>query len=259
MFKPRRKRLTTLLVVAFSFMAASNTQAGIQINAGSIDWAGGALDLGCGVLVIGEGATVNLAAATIRAAGRVDNAGLLAVSSGSIEMSGDWINSGQFAGEGSTVRVSDECTSQNRILGESAFWNLQADGVGGQLSFQSGARQTISNALVLRGIDTSNRLSIASTSAGLPGFIELAPGGTQSIQFVDVRDSHVPETGQILAPGDPSLYGSVDSGGNWGWFLAALDAAIPVPGLSWLGMLFMIVALLIIAATRHASLPRRRS
>jgi hypothetical protein len=70
---------------------------------------------------------------------------------------------------------------------------------------------------------------LRSTVPGQHAGLTLAPGGSQSIAFVDVADMDS-SGGQTLAPGSADLYDSVDSGNNLNWFQGFLTQ-IPIPTL----------------------------
>jgi hypothetical protein len=75
------------------------------------------------------------------------------------------------------------------------------------------------DALMLQGA-AGNLLVLRSSMTGQQAFLKLDPGGSQSIDYVDVAD--IGATGQTLAAAN-----SVDSGNTTGWSLVTSASATP--------------------------------
>lgn len=197
---------------------------GITVGSGSaLSLGSGQIDLGCGSLIILSG-------------GQVDGG------QGTINLSGNWSNSGTFDPGSSTVNMADGsgCGSPVTIAGNTTFHNLViTTNSGRQVNFAAGSTQTVTSALTLAGV-AGNLLKIRSTTQGSPAFLDLTSTASQNIDYVDVQDNHA--TGLYLASGDPGRFNSVDSGGNLRWFLNAGPTDIPT--LSSLGMLATLMGLL---------------
>jgi hypothetical protein len=209
-----------LWVVVFSFFSPGSIFAArIVIDAPSkIDLGGGLIMLDCGDMVVdGE---LSLGTATVSGARHVTTTGTLNGDSGTIQMAGNWSNSGTVDPGSSAVEVSDGCAlGISNFSGDTSFHDLSITTTGGkQLNLTANSAQKMANSLTLTGA-AGNLLTIRSTSFGTPAFLELDGGGTQLISYVDVQDNHAPLPGQLLAPGAPSGFNSTDSGGNDRWFI----------------------------------------
>ncbi len=216
---PHRRILISCLI-SILYLSFSTTLAarGITIGAGhSIDLGAGVVSLGCGDLV--NDGQLFLGSAVISDVRHLVNGGVIEAQSGELSLTGDWTDNGTFNAGTSLVGMTDGCgTAASTVNGSNTFFDWSATtSAGKQLNFTSGATQNVLNALVFNG-SPGGLLAIRSTVADDPGFLELAAGGSQSIDYVDVRDNHAPEPGQFMAPGFPEDYNSVDSGGNFRWF-----------------------------------------
>ncbi len=207
---------------------------------------GGTLDLGCtdlivaGTLQVGSGQVLKVRNVTIQPGGALDGG------SGSIELGGNWSNSGGFLAGTGTVRFRDLCAlASATISGNSSFANARfVTSTGKNYVFAVGSVQTITHVLEITGT-TAQPIQFRSTAPGQVASINLTPSGTQQIAHVGVTD--VFATGQPLAPGQQNEGG----GGNAkGWFGTPIGPPIPpsggvviIPALSTL-MLGFLAALL---------------
>jgi hypothetical protein len=197
-------------------------------------------------LVVGSGGVVHLGSGTLTLGCtdlEIASGGELHAEQGTIQLAGNWTAGGLFDPGTGTVAIVDGCTTPETatISGSNAFYDLTATTANGKhLVFSAGSTQTIGDHLGLTGAP-GNLLAIRSTSAGLAASLNLAPAGTQSIDHVDVRDSHA--TGQHLAPGPPSAFNSVDSGNSTGWF----ENFLPIPALSVAGLVLLACVLAALA------------
>lgn len=198
-----RVRTAVLLALGGTLaLASANVAAlpGLVVpSGGSFSLGGGTLELPC-VDFINSGGTVNAA--------------------GLINVSGNWGNSGAFNAQGGTVNMNDDdCPSPYvTISGNTTFYRFgifsDSDPPDKEVHFTAGSTQTVGGVITLLGAN-GHWLKIRSTVPGSPAFLNVAGG--QNINYVDVKDNYA--TGLYLAPNYPGFFNSVDSGGNWRWFL----------------------------------------
>ena len=159
--------------------------------------------------------------------------------SGTLEVTGDWDNSGTFNAGTSTVQMVDGCGLSSAVIaGDTTFASLDMTTTTGKLySFTAGSTQTVTSALTLLGA-SGNLLTIRSTLGGSAALLDVQ--GSQSADFVDVQDNDA-TAGKPILVGDNSVLGS----NTPGWGIAAL-----VPALGVLGLTGLVLGLL--AAGRRA-------
>ena len=186
------------------------------------------MDLGCtditvaGNLQVGSALVTTVHNVAIQAGTSPD--GTLDGGSGSITLAGNWSNSGTFIPGTSSVFFVDNpgCATSSTLSGNTTFYNLSlVSSVGKGYTFPPGTTQTILHALTIQGT-LANPIQITSGVAGSPGFINLAPGGTQNISHVGVSDNWA--TGQPLAP---LLTNEGGTGNSRGWFGIPLNLQYP--------------------------------
>ena len=116
---------------------------GSQFSLGS-----GSLDAGCGDLAVAGTFSVNSGSANSLRNVTI-NPGVLNGGSGSINLSGDWVNQGTFNPQTGSVNISDGCgTTSSRLVGDSTFNRLSVSSSSGkQLQPESGSTQTFSGGL----------------------------------------------------------------------------------------------------------------
>ena len=239
------------LAAAASFIVlglAAPTSAG-NVTVGS----GSTLDLGSATLDLGE-ADLNIAGTFAAGTGTVDQArdvsiqpgGTLNGESATLNVCGDWSNSGTFNAGSGSVNFVDGCGLSSAIItGDTTFENLSMTTTNGFLySFAAGSTQIVTGALTLFGAP-GNLLTIRSTVGGSEAFLNLQ--GTSSADFVDVDDNDS-TLGNAIALGPNSVTGSNAPG----WLGAA---AVPLFGILGLAML----ALAILQSGRRALATRRNS
>jgi hypothetical protein len=136
--------------------------------------------------------------------------------SASITTNGNWSNSGTFTAGTGTVTLNG--TNQT-LSGSTTFYNLVKNvTVADTLTFANGTTQTITNSLNLQGIP-AQRLSLRSNSIGVQWKIVLQAGGSQFLNYLDVKDSDA-SGGQTLVAGVLSI----DSGNNLNWVFSGEGA-----------------------------------
>ena len=136
------------------------------------------------------------------------------VSSGSITMSGNWLNVGDFTHDGSGTVLFDGVNQT--ISGSTVFWQLQSTGsTADTLTFDYTSRQNISGSLVLQGVN-SQLLTVKSSKTGSASKLLLdASAGTSILSYLDVKDSDASGGSQLL----PSS--STNSLNNTNWDFGA--------------------------------------
>ena len=154
----------------------------------------------------------------------------------------NWLNNGIFNAMTSSVQFVDGVTGSSSISGQTTFSELNVTStLGKNLIFESGRQQTIPQNLILNGIN-GNILIIFSDSAGDEALLNLEGNATQNINFVDVTDNY--GVWQILAPGSPNNYNSIEGNNVRGWFGTTLQ--IPVPTIGLWAQLLLISSMLLI-------------
>ncbi len=178
-----------------------------------LGWPGGVFATG---ITIGSGATVTLTGSPTITTVDLTISGTLSAGAGSLNVSGNWSNSGTFTPGTSTVTLNG--TNQS-ISGSTTFYNFtKTTTTAYTLTITNGTTQTITNSLNLQGIP-AQRLSLRSSSSGAQWWITLQSGGTQYLNYLDVKDSNA-SGGQTLVAGELSI----DSGNNINWVFSGEGA-----------------------------------
>lgn len=213
------------LTSVLALVCSSGFCAGISVGSGaSFKVGSGAVNLNCldlvttGRFALGGGLldSANLVS--------IESGGELLGDTGSLFFSGDWWNAGAFTmGQSSIVR-QDGCGSANSlVLGDNDFYDFSASSLtGGTLSVEAGSEQTFASSLTLQGFDASQRLKVRSSVDGQQALFSLAAQGAQQIYAVDVKDNDA-SGGQLLVPGIPADFDSLNSGNNKNWFELIAD------------------------------------
>ncbi len=134
-------------------------------------------------LSVGETLTIdgNL---TIAATGTVD----ASAANTNISLSGNWTNSGTFtSGISNTVTFTDN-TLTSTITGSNSFYNFTCTTASKNLTFEAGSAQTIASILTLNGQASGTEIQLRSSAAGTRWTFDVT-GGSQSVDYVDVKDS----------------------------------------------------------------------
>jgi hypothetical protein len=218
----------------------------------------GVTPAGASGLSIGAGSTMRLGDAVL-ALGcnnlQIEPAGTLQAQASTISLAGNWDNRGTFDAGTGTVRFEDGCVpNPSSIGGNNTFFDLRIiSSTGKTVRFEAGATQSVLDGLTLMGAP-GDLLVIRSSIPGQRAFLDLGPGASQLIDYVNVADNAA--TGQDLAPGPAPAAHSIDSGNSTGWFLvAAAAAAAAAPAVSGIGLAGAVLLLLAVARTalRRAS------
>ena len=228
--------------------AASASGAGIELPAGASWVQPGQLDLGGSNLLIGGNFTLANGSLTGGEALSITSGGIFEAGSGGIQLFGDWTNNGTFNAGTGQVSFVDGGAASSTISGSTLFHNLSLASTSGKTwRFASGSTQRVDGLLVIQGT-AGKPIQLASTHPGQPAYLDLLPGGTQSIHAVGVSDIYA--SGQHLAAGQTNQGGS---GGAVGWFDSDTASIQAIPSLSSLGL-----ALLSCLLSAAALLQRRR-
>jgi len=168
--------------------------------------------------------------------------GVMNGNSATLQLSGDWDNTGSFVPGTSTVLIVDGCGLLSGVInGNSSFNNLEIESASGkQVSFTAGSTQTVAGAFAVGGA-SGFFLKIRSTIGGLAAFLNILGAGTAT--FVDVQDNNA------LAGNDVFMSsGSIKGPNTPGW---VLTGAIPL--LPPLAGALLLAAFLVIARRKLAS------
>lgn len=166
----------------------------------------------------------------------IDESATLNAESGTIQICGDWTNSGTFIAGASVVRFVDGCDlSSAEISGNTTFARMDMRTTSGkQYRFTAGSVQTVLGWLGLYGAP-ENLLAIRSTQEEIEAFFEVQGSGGGN--FVDVRDIDASSGNPILV-GPQSTIGSNTSGWSFGVAVptaGALVLALLLVSLLWSG------------------------
>lgn len=239
------RRLAVAIVLGLA-LGASGRAGELTIGpASAVDLGGTSVDLGCADLrVLG---TFGAAAGALGRAGDVaiEPGGTVDGGSGTIELAGDWTRSGVFSPGSGRVRFTDGCGRLSAtILGTSTFADLELVSSSAKtFVFESGATTSVTGAFAVSGAPSSLVL-VRATIPGSAALLDLQPGATQAVSYVDVQDNH--------AIGLPVLLDATStvSGNAAGWIAAA---AVPL-----LGLLGTVALAGLLARTAHRALKRAR-
>lgn len=131
----------------------------------------------------------------------------------SINVAGDFSNSGTFTARSGTVTLDGTLQA---ISGSTTFYNLtKTVSSADTLTFQAGSTQTIGGTATLQGA-SGQMLGLRSSVDGTRWNLTLSAGASKSISYVDVKDSDASGSDASLKPINPT--NSTDSGNNIDWF-----------------------------------------
>jgi hypothetical protein len=234
-----------VLIVWLGLTAEATAQQFIVGQGSRLDLGTSTLDVGCrDIVVAGE---FTLSAGTLTGARNVDATGSMQGGSGTLAFSGDLNVAASFTPGTSTVRSQDGCASTGtRIVGANQFHRFIAQTDSGrELVFPAGVTQNVANRIELLG--GTARLVVRSSVLDSLALIRVV-SGTWAVNRIDVRDVGASLDSLYIAPLPPETYDSVDRG-NSPRFLGG-DIPLPIPNLSWLGLLLLAALLAVAAAAR---------
>jgi len=230
------------VVAAIVVWAAPALAGNLTVGSGaSLDLSTASLSLGCADLdVLGT-----MSAGTVGfTQGRdvtITPSGVMNGNSATLQLSGDWDNTGSFVPGTSSVRITDGCGLLSGVVnGNTSFHDLELSSTSGrQVSFTAGSTQTVAAAFTVSGA-TGNLIKIRSTVGGTKAFLDVQ--GTATAAHVDVEDNSALPGINIPMSGD-----SVKGANSPGWLLSPM-----VPLLPPLAAALLLAALLVIARRRLA-------
>lgn len=131
---------------------------------------------------------------------------------------GNWaFNGGTFNARTGTVTFDTTTTSV--ISGNTTFYNFTSTTSNKQINFTAGSTQTISNAFTLTGT-AGNLITLRSSTTGT--FWNINSAGTESVSYVDVKDSNASSGTEIAAAN------STNTGWNPNWSFGVGSPYAPV-------------------------------
>ncbi len=108
-------RALTVVGAAFLTLATGASAAQLTVGAGaSVDLGTGSLDLGCADLTVGGTLSAGTSGFSQARDVTIDPSGLVNGNSATLEVAGDWDNSGTFNAGTSTVKMVDGCSLSTR-------------------------------------------------------------------------------------------------------------------------------------------------
>ncbi len=228
----RLRRLAT--IVASIGIACASALAQVNVGAGS-SWSLGdaAIDWGCSDVAVNGTLDVQAAVTANADSVLINGGGSVSGGTGTLGLTGDFINNGTFAKGTGTVAIRDGCANTTSAIAGSQNFNALSvtTTTAKTLLFTAGSTTSVGTGLLtLRG-SAGNLLKIRSTVPGTQALTFL--NGPQNIGYVDVADNR--GTLSVLAPGTPASSNSVNSGNVLNWF----DQLPVIPTMSTLGLTLM--------------------
>lgn len=239
----------TRALVLLSLFVANTAFAAMTIGSGSVvNFGDGTFNLGCEDLVVaGQG---NGTAETLSAIANltISSGGTLAPGAGSVSLGGNFSNTGTFVPGTSHVAIVDACgNGVSEVSGATSFYDLAVTTMlGKQLTFPASVTQSIAHALTFQGV-AGNLLKIVSSTPGVKALLAVDVSAKQTISYVNARDNTASVA--TIAPGQPSLYNSIDGGNLTNWFIGSANGggvtAIPAPILGVMGRILLMIGFLL--------------
>lgn len=146
--------------------------------------AGASIDLACGDLTVSGSLAVSTASITSIQHVAITTEGVLDAGGGTLSLTGDWSNAGQFLPGGSTVSLVDGCPpTTSQFLGNTTFNNLTIrSSTGRVVDLAGGSIITVLGVLEIIGVP-GRPLRVTSSSGGR---IALGPQATVVEQFAEI-------------------------------------------------------------------------
>lgn len=249
----------TLLGCTLLSIAALAQAAQWQIGAGSrVDFGDAIVNLSCADFKVDGAASANASRLDGISTLHIGVTGSVLGGQGQWALSGDFLRTGRFSADSSTISIVDTCPiSVSRVSDGTVFHHLSVvSGTGKTLELAAGQATAVQGQLTLQGT-AGNLLKVRSTMTSTTA--QLSATTQQTVQFLDVAD--IRATGEVIAFGPPSQYQSEANGNLFRWFQfdaqgqdqgnGGSSADIRnVPSSSALGMAILSV-LLILAGMAH--------
>jgi hypothetical protein len=230
--------LIALLLLPLSALAGNLTVG----SGSSLDLGTGRLDLGCADLdVLGT-----LSAGTFGfTQGRdvtITPSGVMNGNSATLQLSGDWDNTGSFVAGTSSVQITDGCGLLSGVInGNTSFNNLALSSASGkQVTFTAGSTQTVNGSFAVAGA-LGNQLKIRSNVGGTKAFVNVQ--GSSSATCVDVQDNSALPGNNIAMDGC-----SIKGPNSPGWLLTPMVPLLPP-------LAALLVGAALVASARRRLLP----
>ncbi len=214
-------------------LAGAARAADLTVGTGStLDLGTGSLDAGCSDFLVGGTLALNAGSASQVRDLSIQPGGTLQGSAGSIEVAGNWSNTGSFSAGTGTVQLADGCGVASSSVNQSnSFYRLFLSSATAKIfNFAAGTTQAVAQRFQAHGTST-DLLQIRSSTAGVAANLDVQ--GSRGTSYLDVQDNH--------ATGLPVLFGlgSTDSGNTNGWVfgsvpvLSAAGLLLAAGGLAW--------------------------
>ena len=183
-------RRAAFAAAAAMLVSAATGASAAQLVVGtgaSFDLGTGSLDLGCADLTVTGTLMAGSQGVDQARDVSIDPGGTLNAESATLEVTGDWSNSGTFSAGTSNVNFVDGCSrTMAEITGSTTFFDLAiTTQTGKQYQLEAGATQTMQS-ITLTGGGIDDRVLIRSTVGGVKAFLDLQ--GSHKTRFVDVDD-----------------------------------------------------------------------
>jgi hypothetical protein len=230
-------------IATLALCAAPALAGNLTVGSGSsLDLGTGSLALGCADLDVLGTLTAGSVGFTQGRDVTITPSGVMNGNSATLQLSGDWDNTGSFVPGTSSVRITDGCGLLSGVVnGNSSFHNLELSSTSGkQVTFTAGTTQTVGAAFTVSGA-TGNLLKIRSTIGGSKAFLDVQ--GSASAAHVDVQDNDALPGVNIPMSGD-----SLKGPNTPGWLLSPM-----VPLLPPLGAALLLGSLLLAVRRRLAA------
>lgn len=249
----RQSSALAALVVGFCLPFAAVAQ--FEVGAGSsVDFADATIDFGCANFVVDGSATAGTA--TLSGIGDVAGSGALQAGASLLSLGGDFAPGAGFDSGTGTVEIVDACgDGSSAVAGANTFNAFSVVTTSGkQLLLPAQMSQRVVSLLRFEGA-AGALLQVRSTVPGANARLQVADDADQTIAYVDAADNTATEA--VIAPGDPAIYRSVDSGNLLFWFrnrppsMEIEVRTIPGPGSSALACLALLMALIAAFALRR--------
>jgi hypothetical protein len=235
--KPR-----VLAALAVLLLAAPALAGNLTVGSGaSLDLGTGSLALGCADLDVLGTFTSGTVGFTQGRDVTITPSGVMNGNSATLQLSGDWDNTGSFVPGTSSVRIVDGCGLLSGVVnGNTTFNNFTlSTSTAKQVTFTAGTTQTVTGLFDASGA-SGFLLRIRSTINGVLAFLNVQGGSTTN--FVDVDDNSAVPGNDIALPSN-----SIKGPNTPGWLLSPM-----VPLLPPLAAALLLAALVLVAHRRLA-------
>lgn len=222
-FINKKKSLPLFICLALTDSVNTLEAAELSVPAGAtLEIPGSArLQMGC--------ADLNTAGSTLVSAGQIQQAGAVTIAatgalnagSGTIQVGGNWTNSGTFIAGSSTVMFMDGCSATPASLnGDTQYNNLVLiSQTGRTFVVEAGRNIGVSGSLTVQGTPAAPVNLVTSSQTGQVAYVTLAAGATYT-----ATDATIPPNVRIVnqTPTPPPQPNPIPTLGDWGRLLLML-------------------------------------